>query len=79
MATCERGVDEVMNKQPRQYQGYTIEYNPKPYVAGHDWDAYKPGEEEQGFTAPSRDAAIDMIDILMIESEADDLKTDGEE
>lgn len=77
---------EVMNKEATgrlnltcKYQGYTIEHNPKPYVAGHDWDAYKHGEEEQGFTAPSKTAAIDMIDILMIESEADDFETDGEE
>ena len=53
------------------YRGYTIELNKKPYVTGCDWDAYKPGDEENGFTAPTREAAIDLID--------DEIERDNEE
>ena len=40
--------------------GYTIEFNQKPFVCGHD--VYKDGEEEQGFTACSVEMAIEIIE-----------------
>ena len=48
--------------------GYTIEFNPKPFVCGHDYDVYKDGEEERGFTAESVEMAIEIIE----ESSQDD-------
>ena len=42
--------------------GYIIEFNPKPFVTGHDYDVYKDGEEEQGFTAESVERAIEIIE-----------------
>ena len=48
--------------------GYTIEFNQKPFVTGHDYDVYKDGEEERGFTAESVEMAIEIIE----ESSQDD-------
>ena len=48
--------------------GYIIEFNQKPFVAGHDYDVYKDGEEERGFTAESVEMAIEIIE----ESSQDD-------
>ena len=42
--------------------GYIIEFNQKPFVAGHDYDVYKDGEEEQGFTACSVERAVEIIE-----------------
>ena len=42
--------------------GYIIEFNPKPFVTGHDYDVYKAGEEEQGFTACSVERAVEIIE-----------------
>ena len=44
--------------------GYTIEFNQKPFVCGHDYDVYKDGEEEQGFTAESVEMAVEMINEI---------------
>ena len=44
--------------------GYTIDFNQKPFVCGHDYDAYKDGEEEHGFTAESVERAIEMINEI---------------
>lgn len=46
------------------HRGYTIEFNPKPFVTGHDYDVYKPGEEERGFTACSVERAIEIIEEI---------------
>lgn len=46
------------------HNGYTIEFNQKPFVAGHDYDVYKDGEEEQGFTAESAKRAIEIINEI---------------
>ena len=50
--------------------GCTIEFNQKPFVTGHDYDVYRPGEEEYGFTACSVERAIEIIDE--IEGDKDD-------
>ena len=44
--------------------GYIIEFNPKPFVCGHDYDVYKDGEEECGFTAESVERAVEMINEI---------------
>ena len=46
------------------YNGYIIEFNQKPFVCGHDYDVYKEGEEEYGFTAESVELAIEMINEI---------------
>lgn len=46
------------------YSGYTIDFNQKPFVCGHDYDVYKDGEEEQGFTANSVEQAVEMINEI---------------
>lgn len=42
--------------------GYIIEFNQKPFVCCHDYDVYKEGEEERGFTAESVERAIEIIE-----------------
>mgnify|MGYP003504894802 CR=1 FL=1 len=44
--------------------GHIIEFNQKPFAAGHDYDVYKPGEEEYGFTAESVELAVEMINEI---------------
>lgn len=44
--------------------GYIIEFNQKPFVCGHDYDVYKDGEEEYGFTAESVELAVEMINEI---------------
>ena len=44
--------------------GYIIEFNQKPFVCGHDYDVYKDGEEEQGFTACSVERAVEIIEEI---------------
>ena len=44
--------------------GYIIEFNQKPFVCGHDYDVYKDGEEEYGFTAKSVELAVEMINEI---------------
>ena len=46
------------------YNGYTIEFNSKLFVCGHDYDVYKDGEEEYGFTAESVERAIEIINEI---------------
>lgn len=43
------------------HNGYIIEFNQKPFVAGHDYDVYKDGEEEHGFATESVERAVEMI------------------
>lgn len=52
------------------HNGYTIEFNQKPFVCGHDYDVYKDSEEEHGFTAESVERAVEVIDE--IEGDKDD-------
>ena len=53
-----------------QHKGYIIEFNQKPFVCGHDYDVYKDGEEELGFTSERVEMAIELIDAI-IETQGD--------
>ena len=46
------------------HNGYIIEFNQKPFVTCHDYDVYKDGEEEYGFTAESVERAVEMINDI---------------
>lgn len=58
------GAEKSKKEQQTTHKGYTIEFNQKPFVFGHDYDVYKDGEEEQGFTAESVERAVEMINEI---------------